>query len=785
MIRLALESLRHLRSLTSVLLALAVVVDPASAFQSPAQPTALAASHRDGQTFLTWTASSDSAVLWYQVYRHDQPITAANLASATPIWRVTEGSSLFMADRYFQSGSNTWSARYFSRYVIDDLGAELGATDELLVWTIAEEDVGTSGSGNGYYAVTSVLDDGTENTSDFTLGNTLGPVAESIAPPRAIIGRELTSTGGYALIQYLDLRSVNVTLAAPNSINSHYGLDPLDPKVEFGQAYAYTYAMFPPDVGGCAPAGGTYPVVLNLHGHGGIGLRPYTTFEPHPDWCTAYRIYAIDPVDTWWFGAAEDNDYRTSSVPQVGDTIRNFTEQRILRMVDDLIDQPIAGAPVDTNRIYVTGHSMGGTGTLALSLRYPQVFAASYASQPMTKPSTAGDAGGTDWESDLEIYYGAQADALSYVVDVDAPYQAPLAAFSGITPWDWQDHQVTLSQRTDRDYVPLGIDHGLLDDIIEWQTQGQPVYAELDQAAICFSGEVTNTVHVTSNQSGLMMTLQKVSGRPFSDFTAIRDETVPGFVGATTNSTLPPTNVGEFNTSFEWSASWDNWDVLPEDTADRWAVSVRTMGTLADVELAPRRMQVFDPQPGDVLRWENVSLAGGGATTSGTLVVPADGVPLTPPTEVSTAGNRIAFERTLTGDVDQISLAAGGAQVLQLRCGADLAGSVYILLGSFSGTTPGIPMADGTVLPLASVNPVTFTPDAYFFGTLTSPNQSYLTPSFGVLDGDGEAACTLSIPGGVLTSLAGQTLNHAFAIVDPFTLQGKWASSAVAVDLVP
>jgi predicted esterase/DNA-binding beta-propeller fold protein YncE len=48
----------------------------------------------------------------------------------------------------------------------------------------------------------------------------------------------------------------------------------------------------------------------------------------------------------------------------------------IQQKVNKLIDSAIARYPVDTNRIYLTGLSMGGIGTLDLAIRYPNRFAA-------------------------------------------------------------------------------------------------------------------------------------------------------------------------------------------------------------------------------------------------------------------------------------------------------------------------------------------------------------------------------------------------------------------------
>jgi len=47
-----------------------------------------------------------------------------------------------------------------------------------------------------------------------------------------------------------------------------------------------------------------------------------------------------------------------------------------MRLVKELIDETIKNFPVDTNRIYITGLSMGGFGTFDAISRYPNMFAA-------------------------------------------------------------------------------------------------------------------------------------------------------------------------------------------------------------------------------------------------------------------------------------------------------------------------------------------------------------------------------------------------------------------------
>ncbi|MEO0650234.1 MAG: alpha/beta hydrolase-fold protein [Planctomycetota bacterium] len=762
-----------------VALLLAPVV---SAAQTPAQPTALTALHRDGQTFLTWTASTEPTVRAYQVYRHDAPITDVNLASATPIWRVTRGSSLFVADRYLRLEVGTWEPRYLERYVIENQGQELSATDELLVWTIAQEDVGLTGSGDGYYAVTTVLDDGTENTADITVDNTVGPVAESIAPPRPVHATTIAPTGANVFVQYLDLRKFNPSISAPRNHNAFYGLDDQDSGVVETDAYAFTYVVFAPE---CAAPAASYPVVLVLHGRGGQQLRPYDTFAPDPDFCSAYRIYPIDPANTWWLGGGVDVDYRLTEVPAVGDSIGNYTERRVLRMVDDLIANPLPNFPIDEQRLFVTGHSMGSTGALHLAFRYPQLFSAAYASQPMTDPETAGDGGGFDWEPVLEQLYGALGDDLPLAIDASEPYQGPLAASAGTPAWEWQSTLDLLQTVPTRDPAPFGVDHGLLDTVIEWPTQGLPLYQALNAAKLCWAGAVTNTSHIASQEIGLLPNYRKVGGEPFFGFTAVRDETVPALINASPNPAFPVGAAGAFNQNFEWSSSWNSWDGLPVDDPDNWSISLRCDVGPATVQVSPRRAQTFGVQPGEVLRWDNTRVSDGVIEASGTLIVPSDGIPITPPVTISTTGNRIRFQRPFQVDTEAVSVGSGGAQRMELALGSDLAGFIYIVLGSFSGTEPGVPLADATSLPLALSDPVTLTPDPYFSILLSSPNQPFLTPSFGTLDADGRATCILTVPAGSSAALAGTRIDHAFALVDPILLAGLWGSNSQPVDLTP
>lgn len=139
-----------------------------------------------------------------------------------------------------------------------------------------------------------------------------------------------------------------------------------------------------------------------------------------------------------------------------------------------------------------------------------------------------------------------------------------------------------------------------------------------------------------------------------------------------------------------------------------------------------------------------------------------------------------AAAQTLTADVSQLSVATGGTQTFALDAGSGHASETYLLLGSTSGTTPGLSV-DGHVLPLNS--------DPYFLHTLLHPNGAPLGSSFGSLSPaspgpGGMATATFTLPSGLGASVVGLTVHHAYVAIAGTTGAVTLASNAVAVDLV-
>ena len=131
---------------------------------------------------------------------------------------------------------------------------------------------------------------------------------------------------------------------------------------------------------------------------------------------------------------------------------------------------------------------------------------------------------------------------------------------------------------------------------------------------------------------------------------------------------------------------------------------------------------------------------------------------------------------TLEADVEVVSLATGGAQQLAFDLGPDFAGHLHLVLGSATGTSPGLPV-DGVVLPLVV--------DAYLLLTLNQPFGLF-QGTFGFLDASGAATASLVVPPGSDPALAGLVLHHAGLVVDLVgTGQASWATNAVPLELLP
>jgi predicted peptidase len=120
-----------------------------------------------------------------------------------------------------------------------------------------------------------------------------------------------------------------------------------------------------------------YPLIIFLHGSGERGndneaqLKWGVTNFATDQMMTMHPALVIAPQ------CPDGQDWSNVDENQKTREIRlRSSPSKSLRLVIELINQLVMTLPVDTNRIFITGLSMGGFGTFDTIERYPHLFAA-------------------------------------------------------------------------------------------------------------------------------------------------------------------------------------------------------------------------------------------------------------------------------------------------------------------------------------------------------------------------------------------------------------------------
>ncbi len=549
----------------------------------------LNARHRSGQTFLTWPETSQTAR--YNIYRHSQPITTNTLPSATLLNR-----------RWGSLGPDTSVNRYATadvpaNFVIEDLSAPLSSDTGLFVYTIPEGE-----QAQAYYAVTSIVN-GLENTRIVPGVNSLAsPVQEASATPIPILTSSINEGKGRIYTQYMDYSNWNPTF----------------------NGYAYSYVVTLPH--NYDPSR-QYPLQLYLHAYGsGYQLLPQTEY----DW----EFIKVVPSDlgsaqntthTWWYGFAADHNYETNgSIPATG-VIENFTEQRVLAAVREVVNNN--GINVNPELIHVIGNSMGASGALALGMRYPDVFAGIYASQPMTNYSTS-----PLFQRDFAQVWGERANNLPIVnagPDSGSISDYDINGRSPTRVWNWMNHFEQLIRRSGDSFSYLMVDHGKADGTIDWNTQGQPLSRILTEAKVGFSANAYENVGHSWQAFGAVVT--SMFGLGFSDNAPWKypnSLSFPSITNATGSSSINPgaTNDSRYNINIEWSTPANAFDRNIVDTPNQYQISLRSLDAQQTASITPRNTQQFDVGPNEQCSWSVSRVSNNQLLQTGTVIADQNGL---------------------------------------------------------------------------------------------------------------------------------------------------------------
>ena len=288
----------------------------------------------------------------------------------------------------------------------------------------------------------------------------------------------------------------------------------------------------------------------------------------------------------WWWGGMHAKDAGLTKKNSGGNTVP--VEKRVL----DTVKWVMQKYEIDPNRVYLSGNSMGGSGTLGIGLRHGDVFAAIKANVPAGIEHAAN-----------RIYLPPQSAPDS----VNLP--DPPVAIDYSAPNDgWSvGHDRFVKAMNDRKYSL----------IMYWGPFGH------------------------ANNSAQIMKVNDLIDS--FDWLAIRkNQSYPVFTNATTNSTLPwpddlkSTAAGQTNAFFRWKNIADAPGKLEMSLFLVTAADLKTRFDIpkeATADITLRRAQAFRLKPGESYRWEFGAAKGQGkADLQGLVSIPTLKVTATPAT---------------------------------------------------------------------------------------------------------------------------------------------------------
>ena len=569
----------------------------------------IVAERKSGQLFLSWTESGASS---YEIYRSNSPIS--DVSGMNPIHVADAGSAniprLTNYSPAFRDGANP-SMGAITRVCFEDF-AQLPAGSGAFV-----RDCDTTGS--FYYAV---LEQGSTTVVPGE-NSTLFAVDEALGLPHLV---QISTYGGNLCRMYM----YYMDSASWDSDDGHF---------------AYIQQVILPD--GFDPSQ-TYPLWVSGHGWGDGGSKWNIATDNGGlyDW-QCVRIMIDDYRNTWYFGNKN----------RAGTAVGNYSEARILQGVMGLVEnQDIL---VDSQRIYFRGQSMGGSGAISMGLRYPNIFAACFASKGMTKYDPAGW-GSADWGNDVRPKWGDPTDHLP--LKIVGRWADHLKEYEGTDVYEWQDHQRQIVERRADDMAYLVTTHGSSDNVIPWNSQAVPWYPIACESGHGFAGYTNDSAHSGALWTGSPNFAFAEWGNTYDiwkKFQFRKDVSFPGIIGGSNK-----------NHNILWGCPWLSVAGVNQivDEPQRWSIVLASDSGTEFIGLIPRRLQNFEVMPGARYSWTVTDVDGNVSYESGSAVADADGILEIPAGSFSVTGSG----RRLTITPNATPVFMSGLVALRTSRGAEL-----------------------------------------------------------------------------------------------------------------
>lgn len=581
---------------------------------APSPPESLAAFHRAGQTFITWREVAGAGVR-YRIFRSPAPILS--VSGLTPIGEVADSTAF---DRRAREAEGT-----LYRYRIAP-GLEVPEGSGLFVHT-------PDATGASYYAVTSVDETGGEDPLVVIGDNSLAEaVAETLGLPRPVLQRILTPGNGLAY-----------------DIYSHWASDAgtaLYPSMCVLPSRAFNFTV------GRREEGSLHPVTIDLHSGPGFyywsPMPPVGTGQPAEWVITLDDAVPNDVLYTHWYGCNEKFDWETGlPIPESGVNV-DFTVRRVAWT----LDWALGALPIDPERVYLFGNSMGGAGAAFLGHALRDRVAARYAQVPKLNYAVLNDSA-PNCSFNTHGPLRAICDRLWGTVATNLPCS------DGMPTYERLDiERLTLASRH-LDLPPLIAVSGRNDATVGW-TEKIGVYAAFDAA------REPCTFYWDSRQHSGPRGDSLVEWAPMDDPAALFSyrlhESVPAFSRCSANGNAGD---GKASTADRYGAinAHLTWRRPVKDTPARWEVFIepRDLESLHGLERAPdtirvdvtpRRLQSFSVIPGKSYQWEVRDGATEALLATGSVPPDAYGLVTIPSVLVTAEGALVTLlpRRTPPGD---------------------------------------------------------------------------------------------------------------------------------------
>lgn len=278
-------------------------------------------------------------------------------------------------------------------------------------------------------------------------------------------------------------------------------------------------------------------------------------------------------INTWWLGYHSEIWQSTTTPTAV---VPNYTERYLLALVH------WAQNYLGTNpaRTYITGGSMGGSGTVAMATHFPKVFAAAYAQVPVYSLTRPGRGSATR----LECMVGSLQDREVLTSD-------------GIPLLDYMNGTNNVLAAKG-DLPPIFATNGRQDGSIPWENN-PPFYAAMNQTRQAFAVYWNNGNHGMSSEAP-----QDAKDWPGKLERYRLDQAYPAFSNCSDNrdfGTGDPKQgdlIGWINRGLSWTDLTDT----PEAFSLTVTAAYPEIVYPVTVDVTPRRLQSFQVKPGETLQ---------------------------------------------------------------------------------------------------------------------------------------------------------------------------------------